>query len=195
MTLHAAKGLEFPVVFMAAVEQGMLPHERSLAKKEDVEEERRLAFVGMTRAKEELFLTHARLRAFRGSELYAIPSMFIDELPQDAIQLIDLSASAAGSMAAMTAWRNGGSAAAEEGWKNAGIETPKKAEPSRASSIMGTGEYAEDMVVKHAKYGRGKIVEISGQGATRRLKVRFATQGIVTFVATMAKLEIVGAAK
>src|SRR5215831_2895130 len=105
MTLHAAKGLEFPVVFMAAVEQGMLPHERSLAKQDEVEEERRLTFVGMTRAKEELYLSYARLRAFRGSELYAIPSMFRDELPQDAIQSIDLAASAAGSLAAITASR------------------------------------------------------------------------------------------
>src|SRR5262249_1187973 len=120
MTLHAAKGLEFPVVFMAAVEQGMLPHERSLAKKEEVEEERRLMFVGMTRAKEELYLSHARLRAFRGSELYAIPSMFFDELPAEGVQTLDLSASAAGSLAAMTAWRGGGQAA-EPGWREAGI--------------------------------------------------------------------------
>src|SRR5262249_7600782 len=66
MTLHAAKGLEFPVVYMVAVEQGILPHERSLAKAPEVEEERRLAFVGMTRAEEELHLCHARMREFRG---------------------------------------------------------------------------------------------------------------------------------
>ena len=71
MTLHAAKGLEFPVVYMLAVEQGLLPHERSLAEDEEVEEERRLCFVGMTRAKEELNLCHARLREFRGQTLYA----------------------------------------------------------------------------------------------------------------------------
>jgi DNA helicase-2/ATP-dependent DNA helicase PcrA len=192
MTLHAAKGLEFPVVFMAAVEQGLLPHERSLAKKEELEEERRLAFVGMTRAKEELYISHARLRAFRGSELYAIPSMFIDELPQKDIETMDLSASAAGSLAAMTAWREGGGEAAEEGWADAGVKPLKKADPPKAFSVRFAGEYAADMIVKHAKYGRGKIVEVSGQGATKRIKVRFATQGVVTFVAHMAKLEVVG---
>ena len=83
MTRHAAKGLEFPVVFVAALEQGILPHERSLAKDDQVEEERRLAFVGMTRAREVLYLTHSRLREFRGTTLYAIPSMFLDELPPD----------------------------------------------------------------------------------------------------------------
>src|SRR5206468_6233266 len=93
MTLHAAKGLEFPVVYMLAVEQGLLPHERSLAKEEDVEEERRLCFVGMTRAKQELFLCHARLREFRGQAIYAVPSMFLDELPHDpdVVEAVDLS--------------------------------------------------------------------------------------------------------
>ncbi len=190
MTLHAAKGLEFPVVFVAACEQGMLPHERSLAKQEEIEEERRLAFVGMTRAMEELFLSHARLRAFRGSELYAIPSMFLDELPREGVQTVDLSASAAGSLAAMTAWRGGGSAA-EQGWIDAGVKqapVPERREAAPRSS----GNYQKGMIVKHAKYGRGKIEEVSGSGATRRIKVRFSTHGIVTFIANMAKLEIVG---
>src|SRR5262249_51194972 len=91
MTLHAAKGRECPGGDMLAVEQGLLPHERSLAKEEDVEEERRLCFVGMTRAKEELCLCHARLREFRGQALYAVPSMFLDELPRDdGVESLDL---------------------------------------------------------------------------------------------------------
>src|SRR5205807_9046163 len=86
MTLHSAKGLEFPAVYMLAVEQGLLPHERSLAKDAELEEERRLAFVGMTRAMEELTLCHARLREFRGQTLYAVPSMFLDELPPEGVE-------------------------------------------------------------------------------------------------------------
>src|SRR5438270_6095229 len=109
MTMHAAKGLEFPVVYMVAVEQGLLPHERSLGRDDDVEEERRLAFVGMTRAKEELYLCHARLREFRGNTLYAVPSMFLEELPADALQAIDLSAG--GGQPAADHWRGGGEAA------------------------------------------------------------------------------------
>src|SRR5205807_217902 len=97
MTLHAAKGLEFPVVYMLAVEQGLLPHERSLSRPDEVEEERRLAFVGMTRAKEELHLCHARLREFRGTTLYAVPSMFLDELPKEGVESVDLSASGGGT--------------------------------------------------------------------------------------------------
>jgi DNA helicase-2/ATP-dependent DNA helicase PcrA len=88
----------------------------------------------------------------------------------------------------MAAWRGGG-AAADQGWAEAGVKPAKKPEPAPAKP---SGDYAEGMIVKHAKYGRGKIAEVSGYGATRRIKVRFATQGIVTFVASMARLEIVG---
>src|SRR4029453_4804528 len=91
MTLHASKGLEFPVVYVLAVEQGILPHERSLGKDEDVEEERRLCFVGMTRAMKQLHLSHARLREFPGQSLYAVPSMFLEELPKE-VEHVDLSA-------------------------------------------------------------------------------------------------------
>src|SRR5207253_6951616 len=83
MTLHASKGLEFPVVYVLAVEQGLLPHERSLAKDEDVEEERRLCFVGMTRAMKELYLTRARIREVRGEANYTVPSNFLQELPAE----------------------------------------------------------------------------------------------------------------
>jgi hypothetical protein len=91
----------------------------------------------------------------------------------------------------MTAWRGGGSAA-DQGWAEAGVKPAKKAEPTKSPGVRFNGDYEADMIVKHTKYGRGKIVEVSGQGATRRIKVRFATQGVVTFVASMAKLEVVG---
>jgi DNA helicase-2/ATP-dependent DNA helicase PcrA len=90
----------------------------------------------------------------------------------------------------MTAWR-GGSQAAEEGWVAAGIKPAKKPEPMHPLPSRNAADYEQGMVVKHAKYGRGRIMEVSGYGATRRIKVRFSTQGVVTFVASMAKLEIV----
>jgi DNA helicase-2/ATP-dependent DNA helicase PcrA len=185
MTLHSAKGLEFPVVFMVAVEEGLLPHERSQGRPDEIEEERRLAFVGMTRAKEELYLCHARVREFRGQTLYAVPSPFLGELPEDALENVDLSASAGGTARAMDAWRSGGPAAAE-GWKDAGI-TPRGGTP-----LDGPGPgYDEGMLVRHEKYGMGRITEVSGFGATRKLKIRFAGHGERTFVADKVKLEIV----
>src|SRR6185369_3233452 len=87
MTLHAAKGLEFPVVFIVACEQGLLPHERSRNDDEKLEEERRLLFVGITRAEEELQLSHADYRMFRGIASPTIASPFLMELPRGEMQL------------------------------------------------------------------------------------------------------------
>jgi DNA helicase-2/ATP-dependent DNA helicase PcrA len=187
MTLHAAKGLEFPVVFIAATEQGILPHERSLARQDQLEEERRLAFVGITRAKEECYLTHARLREFRGQTLYAIPSAFLDELPGDAVEDIDLSTSAAGRQHAMDAWRGGGKAA-EAGWEEAGVRPAAKAEPvPPAASADG---FTAGVMVHHPKFGPGRVTDVSGHGALRRVKVRFASGGEKTLVLQHANLTI-----
>jgi DNA helicase-2/ATP-dependent DNA helicase PcrA len=186
MTLHSAKGLEFPVVYMAAVEQGILPHERSLNKEEDVEEERRLAFVGITRAMEELYLCHSRLREFRGQTLYAVPSMFLEELPPDGVEHTDLSASAGGTARAIDEWR-GGSWASQKGWEDAGIAPRKTAETMPMGNALG---YVEGMIVRHDNYGTGRVTEVSGLGALRKVKVRFAGAGERTFLADKAKLAI-----
>lgn len=186
MTLHAAKGLEFPVVHMLAVEQGLLPHERSLAKDEDVEEERRLCFVGMTRAKQELYLSHARLREFRGQALYAVPSMFLDELPHDVdvVESVDLSHHSGGPPAP-DYWR-GGSAAAAEGWYDAGYGSRPAAAPKPDEN-----GYAIGVIVEHGMYGRGQITDLSGHGALRRIKIRFAKAGEKTFVVDKVKLTVI----
>jgi len=89
MTLHAAKGLEFPVVFITAIEEGLLPHERSREKLDQLEEERRLFFVGITRAREELNLTMAKYRSFRGQTRMAVPSPFLMELPTSEMEVQD----------------------------------------------------------------------------------------------------------
>lgn len=179
MTLHAAKGLEFPVVFVAALEQGILPHERCLSRNDELEEERRLTFVGITRAMKECYLTHARLREFRGQTLYAIPSQFLDELPPDAVEPRDLSASAAGRQQMIDAWR-GGSPAAEAGWEEAGVRAP-------ADGI------AVGVLVQHERFGKGRVTEVSGHGVMRRAKVRFQSAGEKTLVLAHAKLTILGA--
>ncbi|MGH7174548.1 MAG: ATP-dependent helicase, partial [Gemmataceae bacterium] len=189
MTLHAAKGLEFSVVYMVAVEQGLLPHERSIARPEELEEERRLAFVGMTRAKEELYLCHARSRDFRGQTVYPVESMFFRDLPGEAIQHLDLSGGN-NVPAAFEDWRGGG-AAAEQGWKDAGVRSKPAPIPPRFPKDSEGGGFVEGMLVRHATYGMGRIVEVSGQGALRRVKIRFSTAGERTFVANKVKLEIV----
>jgi DNA helicase-2/ATP-dependent DNA helicase PcrA len=186
MTLHAAKGLEFPVVYMLAMEQGILPHERSLMKNEELEEERRLAFVGMTRAQEELYLSYARMREFRGQTLYAVPSMFLEELPRDGIDEVDLSSSAS---RAADKWR-GSTSGASQGWYDTGFVKPTAKKREETANVADPEGYEVDVLVHHEVYGVGRITDVSGQGVLRKLKIRFAT-GERKFLAAKAKLAIV----
>jgi DNA helicase-2/ATP-dependent DNA helicase PcrA len=191
MTMHSAKGLEFPVVYMAALEMGIVPHDRSIGKPDEIEEERRLAFVGMTRAKEELYLCHARLREFRGNTHYAVPSMFLEELPIDAVHSLDLSLNAIRSQDATAIWRTGGPAA-QQGWSDTGLRTLPAPITPKAPSGDG-GRYHTGMMVHHATYGPGRITEVSGHGVMRKLKIRFKTAGERSFIADKVTLEIVRA--
>jgi DNA helicase-2/ATP-dependent DNA helicase PcrA len=188
MTLHAAKGLEFPVVYIVALEQGILPHERSLGRENEVEEERRLAFVGMTRAMEELYLCHARLRDFRGNTLYVVPSMFLDELPPTDVRHLDESDNA--GRAAAEQWRGGGEAA-RQGWTDAGVQPIPLPVPPRPPAGEGAAGFAAGMLVRHEKYGSGRVVEVSGHGALRRVKVRFFTAGERSFAGPKIALEVI----
>jgi DNA helicase-2/ATP-dependent DNA helicase PcrA len=192
MTMHAAKGLEFPVVYMVAVEQGILPHGRSIGKHEEVEEERRLAFVGMTRAMEELYLCHALYREFRGETGATVESMFLRELPGDAVQLVDGSTGTASSAA--DHWRGGGGPAAAQGWDDAGLRLKPAPIPTRlpeAGSGSGSGRnFVAGMRVRHPTYGLGRIIEVSGVGILRRVRIRFNTAGERTFIADKVTLEI-----
>jgi DNA helicase-2/ATP-dependent DNA helicase PcrA len=186
MTLHAAKGLEFPVVYMLAMEQGILPHERSLMRNEELEEERRLAFVGMTRAQEELYLSYARMREFRGQTLYAVPSMFLEELPRDGIDEVDLSSSSGRSV---ETWR-GSTSGASQGWYDTGFVKPSPKKRDETTDVADPAGYEVDVLVHHEVYGVGRITDVSGQGVLRKLKIRFAT-GERKFLAAKAKLAIV----
>ena len=170
-----------------ACEQGILPHNRSIesGKDDDLEEERRLCFVGMTRAMQELTLTHARMREFRGQVTYAIPSMFLDELPRD-VQTQDPSSGRNQARSAIDEWRSGVNATAAR----AGFATKPIAPAPNGTPIAGTN-YTVGGVVQHDEYGIGQITDVSGFGALRRIKIRFPAAGEKTFVADKVKLKIV----
>ncbi len=187
MTFHAAKGLEFPVVYMLACEQGILPHNRSIesGKDDELEEERRLCFVGMTRAMKLLHLCHARMREFRGQTNYSIPSMFLDELPPD-VERIDQSMQRNSARGAIEEWRRGYAATAG-GYNPRGVAPVKPNIPSTANP----DEYAVGVTVQHEEYGIGVVSEVSGAGALRKVKVRFPGSGERTFVADKVKLRVV----
>jgi DNA helicase II / ATP-dependent DNA helicase PcrA len=195
MTLHSSKGLEFPVVYVLAVEEGLLPHERSLHNKEEVEEERRLCFVGMTRAMKELNLCHARLREFRGQMNYAIPSSFLHELPGEGVEWLELSMARNFARSAADEWRAKVGPAARD-WADTGARPylpPKKpaALSPKISDTPDTG-LGVGIVVQHEQYGIGQVTDVSGFGSLRRVKIRFPAHGEKTFVADKVKLKVVG---
>jgi DNA helicase-2/ATP-dependent DNA helicase PcrA len=197
MTLHASKGLEFPVVFLVAVEEGLIPHERSQEKPEQLEEERRLLFVGITRAMEELQLSLARYREFRGQRKMAVPSAFLLELPFDELEASEAAWSVAASHGGAT--EDGFEAHShhdEPIWSRPEEESPAFTSPSPApvrqpgaalttAAELATGAsgqpsappeaFLEGMLVRHPEYGLGKIVALSGFGPRRTATVNFTS--------------------
>jgi DNA helicase-2/ATP-dependent DNA helicase PcrA len=181
MTLHAAKGLEFPAVYILAVEQGILPHSRSLEQEGEIEEERRLCFVGMTRAKEELYLAYAQYREFGGKGTFTIPSDFLAELPVEVVR--DEATQVFSGSAALNYWRGGGHQAARQSWDDTGLNAARKTVADERGFFVGA-------VVEHDEYGQGKIVEMNGNGAFRRVRVRFRI-GLKLFAGERIKLTII----
>ncbi|MDQ7848987.1 MAG: DNA helicase PcrA [Armatimonadota bacterium] len=145
MTLHSAKGLEFPVVFLAGMEEGLFPHARTIEEEGGLEEERRLCYVGMTRAKERLYITYARQRMVFGAVRPSIPSRFVEEIPRAMLEPATLPAPAA---------------AAPGPWP----------QPDREVVAPPVGGW-----VRHATFGQGRVLEVEGEGARAVVTVRFAT--------------------
>jgi DNA helicase-2/ATP-dependent DNA helicase PcrA len=198
MTLHASKGLEFPVVYVLAVEEGLLPHERSMGREDEIEEERRLCFVGMTRAMKELYLCNARLREFRGQLNYAIPSSFLHELPHE-VEFSDTSMARNYARSAADEWRAKVGPAAKD-WADTGARPflpPKKPNLDLKPTIPDAPEtgLAVGVLVQHEEFGLGTVTDVTGYGALRRVKIRFPGHGEKTFVVDKVKLKIVGRKK
>jgi len=180
MTLHASKGLEFPVVCLVAVEEGLLPHERSRDHPDQLEEERRLAFVGMTRAQEELHISMAGYRDFRGQRKLTIPSRFLMELPRHEMEVADLAAAA-------PTWSDSSFSPAPAVAPRSVAPTPGRSRASTvrlmtAAELAGDGDPAavepdrfhQGMLVRHPEHGLGRVVALSGSGAGRKATVHFA---------------------
>jgi DNA helicase-2/ATP-dependent DNA helicase PcrA len=215
MTLHAAKGLEFPVVFMMATEEGLLPHSRSQDSPEELEEERRLAFVGITRAEEELTLSYAKVREFRGSFNYTVPSSFLDELGEDGVKFDDNTS--------VGLDRNRRSFAADEeeeedyggGYEDDGPRHHRRRQEQRPAPTRQFASYGgerkpatprgkpkdavqgkavrEGVVVEHNIYGKGKVMELSGSGSLRKVRIRFPKFGDKLFILEKASIKVLGA--
>lgn len=168
MTLHAAKGLEFPVVFLVAMEEGLFPHARSMEKEAELEEERRLFYVGITRAKEELCLTHAGRRTVFGSVINTRPSRFLSEIPHE---LFSKSRGMSGRGPAVSSFDPDEDQSETRPNRKLWQEGPKA--PREALREAAQGEFKIGQKVRHAVFGVGIIVALSGSGHDARVKVTF----------------------
>jgi DNA helicase-2/ATP-dependent DNA helicase PcrA len=182
MTLHSAKGLEFPVVFLAGLEEGIFPHARTLLAEDEVEEERRLCYVGITRAEQKLFVTHAWRRTLFGNTQFNPPSRFLRELPDD---LLDKPQEAQQKTAVNPAAQKRPAASA-----TLRINQPlQSAKPDSSSAAAATGmAFKPGEKVRHSKWGEGTIVMVTDKGNDTELKVAFPAEGIKTLMAKYAPL-------
>ncbi len=163
MSLHAAKGLEFPLVFLTGLEEGLFPHQRSIAEPGRLEEERRLCYVGMTRAMRQLYLSYAESRRLHGSEHYASPSRFLGELPSELVHELRAQPQFA------------------RPWRQA---QRTKTDAAAASMAMPLGQR-----VRHAKFGEGVVTGSEGRGTHARVQVNFRGAGSKWLVLAYAKLQ------
>ncbi len=168
MTMHSAKGLEFPLVFLSGMEDGLFPHQRSIADPNGLEEERRLCYVGITRAKQTLYVTYAEQRRLHGMDSFSQPSRFISEIPDEHI---------------------------EEIRPRVRVSRPVRPQRSGAATSLRKSADTEMGVrlgqrVRHGKFGDGVILNYEGQGAHARVEVNFETAGTKWLVLSYANLDL-----
>ncbi|MBI4715776.1 MAG: DUF3553 domain-containing protein, partial [Nitrospirae bacterium] len=192
MTLHSAKGLEFPVVFIAGMEEGVLPHVRSRAEAEDLEEERRLCYVGITRAREKLYLLSAANRHLYGTSQYNPESRFLGEIPEECLEIVP--GETGGSREYLSvdkAWgdrdnQNSRTTRTFQAFRPKGRE--EAAPPVRRVPAV-SSEWASGNRVRHPVWGFGVIRTAEGQGDEVKVTVRFDSVGEKRLAIRYAKLE------
>ncbi|MCK5831097.1 MAG: DNA helicase II [Methylococcales bacterium] len=163
MTLHSAKGLEFKLVFLVGLEEGLFPSQQSTNDIARLEEERRLCYVGITRAMQQLYITHAESRRLYGKETYPRPSRFLKEIPAEFIQEIRIRANVS---------------------RPVNVVKPKK------SSIGQVGTYKLGQRVSHVKFGEGVVLQMEGEGAQERVQINFRDVGLKWLMLSYAKLDV-----
>jgi DNA helicase-2/ATP-dependent DNA helicase PcrA len=168
MTLHSAKGLEFPLVFIGGVEEGLFPHSMSADDPSRLEEERRLCYVGTTRAMRQLYITYAEQRRLHGTDSFSLPSRFIAEIPTELVEEIRPRAQISRPMVSPAR------------------RSPRPGrEPSGGEDGIRLGQR-----VRHGKFGEGVVLNCEGQGAHARVQVNFEAAGTKWLVLTYANLEL-----
>jgi len=194
MTVHASKGLEFDAVFITGLEEGLFPHENAASDRDGLEEERRLMYVAITRARKRLYLSHTQTRMLHGQTRYNLRSRFFDELPEAALKWITPRRAAAADTAPWSRSAPWGDAATrsrspQPAWGRSSLAAPdfgagpvpeRKAEPEHGLRA--------GMAVFHNKFGEGKVLAIEGTGADARAQVQFTRHGTKWLALSVAKL-------
>ncbi len=202
MTVHSAKGLEFPVVFIAGMEEGIFPHGLSQQDAESIEEERRLCYVGMTRAKDRLYLTRAAARRVFGSLRFNDPSRFFDEIPEEFVRLAPTRGGGGpemdsrGARRAVLRRRGGeGASRARDGQRRIDYDYDQTGEHGEDREMplsdLADMSLEKGMRVRHPNLGLGSIERLEGEGRRARVVIRFDRAGLRTFMLAYAELEIV----
>jgi DNA helicase-2/ATP-dependent DNA helicase PcrA len=187
MTVHASKGLEFDCVFITGMEEGLFPHENSMNDYDGLEEERRLMYVAITRARRRLYLSHSQTRMLHGQTRYNIKSRFFDELPEHALKWITPARSAFADAHASprNAWQ-------QPAWSNNDWQTKASAPTpvvQRAPAATGPNAWVRSGVqVFHTKFGEGTVVGMEGVGDDARAQVNFSRHGMKWLALSVAKL-------
>ena len=204
MTLHAAKGLEFPVVFLIGMEEGLFPLSRAAADESELEEERRLAYVGITRAKRKLFLTNAYSRMFHGQHQNNPASRFIDEIDDSLLDVANAAAPTSdipfinrrdygrtggtGSTGAAAKWGKERDARAQSTAYGQHSDHAKVVAGAPTTGA-GTVSWAAGDKVTHRKWGEGTVVKVEGTGEDQELDIAFPEQGIKRLLAAFAPIK------
>jgi DNA helicase-2/ATP-dependent DNA helicase PcrA len=199
MTVHSAKGLEFGAVFISGLEEGLFPHENSMLEDGGLEEERRLMYVAITRARKRLYLSYAGSRMLHGQPRYGIVSRFVEEIPAELCKWIVLPENRGQSLFGSSAGggRYGGLSTGPAGWAAGGGRAPQAdrnrypAQPERATFEMRRPDehpFAIGQNVRHAKFGEGVVINFEGRGLDARVQVRFRGEGTKWLALQYAKL-------
>jgi DNA helicase-2/ATP-dependent DNA helicase PcrA len=193
MTVHSAKGLEFDAVFITGLEEGLFPHENALSDADGLEEERRLMYVAITRARDRLYLSYSQTRLLHGQTRYNVRSRFFDELPEAALKWLTPRHAGFGSGYArdyQAAWARGSGLHSIVGAGR--VEAPVPFAPRVASATPAAGgsgtRLRPGQTVFHNKFGEGVIVTLEGSGEDARAQVNFGRHGMKWLALAIAKL-------